>query len=75
MTQAGDRIYGEFGVPAERAAIVFISASAQDARAFRELVDGNRWLVVNVPDLAGARAVIDKLRPRLVVCDTRISVD
>jgi DNA-binding NtrC family response regulator len=72
MTQAGERIYGEFGAPAERAAIVFISASAEDARAFRELVDGNRWLVVNVPDLIGAWAVIDKLRPRLVVCDTRI---
>jgi len=72
MTQAGERIYGEFGAPAERAAILFVSASAEDARAFRELVDRVRWLVVNVPDLAGARAVIDKLHPRLVVCDTGI---
>ena len=71
MTHAGERIYREFG-GMERVAIVFISASAEDARAFRELVDGNRWLVVNVPDLTGARAVIDKLRPRLVVCDTKI---
>jgi DNA-binding response OmpR family regulator len=51
---------------------VFVSASAGDARTFRELVDGSRWLVVNVPDLIGARAVIDKLRPQLVVCDTEI---
>ena len=56
----------------QRAAIVFVSASAEDARTFRELVDSRRWLVVNVPDLAGAKAVIDKLRPRLVVCDTEI---
>ena len=27
---------------------------------------------MNVPDLIGALAVIDKLRPRLVVCDTEI---
>jgi DNA-binding NtrC family response regulator len=70
MTQAGDG-YLKL-LEAERAAIVFVSASAGDARAFRELVDGNRWLVVNVPDLIGARAAIDKLHPRLVVCDTRI---
>jgi DNA-binding NtrC family response regulator len=56
----------------QRAPIVFVSASAEDARAFRELVDSSRWLVVNVPDLAGAKAVIDKLRPRLVMCDTEI---
>ena len=48
MTQAGDRIYGEFGVPAERAAIVFISVSAQDARAFRELVDGRSAHIARV---------------------------
>jgi DNA-binding response OmpR family regulator len=56
----------------ERAAIVFVSASAEDARAFREIAGGSRWLIVNVPDLVGAQAVIDKLRPRLVVCDTEI---
>ena len=56
----------------QRAAIVFVSASAGDARTFRELLDGSRWLVVNVPDLIGARAVIEKLRPQLVVCDTDI---
>ena len=63
MIQAGEQ---------QRAPIVFVSASAEDARTFRELVDGTRWLVVNVPDLAGANAVIDKLRPRLVMCDTEI---
>ena len=63
MIQAGEQ---------QRAPIVFVSASAEDARTFRELVDGRRWLVVNVPDLAGAQAVIDKLRPRLVMCDTEI---
>jgi DNA-binding response OmpR family regulator len=57
---------------AEREAIVFVSASAGDARALREIAGLSRWLVVNVPDLAGARAVVDKLRPRLVVCDTEI---
>jgi len=60
------------GSETERAAIVFVSASAEDARAFREIGGGSRWLVVNVPDLAGAQAVIDKLHPRLVVCDTEI---
>jgi DNA-binding response OmpR family regulator len=73
MTQSGERIDREFGgAGTERAWIVFISASAEDARAFREVVDSSRWLVVNVPDLIGARAVIDKLHPRLVVCDTEI---
>jgi DNA-binding NtrC family response regulator len=73
MMQAEEWILREFGgTVAERAAIVFVSASAEDARAFREIVDGSRRLVVNVPDLIGAQAVIDKLRPRLVVCDTEI---
>jgi DNA-binding response OmpR family regulator len=73
MMQAEERILREFGgTVAERAVIVFVSASAEDARAFREIVDGSRRLVVNVPDLIGAQAVIDKLRPRLVVCDTEI---
>jgi DNA-binding NtrC family response regulator len=73
MTQGGERIDQEFGGPGtERAAIVFVSASAEDARAFREIVVGSRWLVVNVPDLIGAQAVIEKLRPPLVVCDTEI---
>jgi hypothetical protein len=52
--------------------IVFVSASAEDARAFREIVGCAHWLVVNVPDLTGAQAVIDKVHPRLVVCDTEI---
>ena len=73
MMQSGEDSYREFGrAGTERAAIVFVSVSAEDARAFREIVGDSRWLVVNVPDLMGARAVIDKLRPRLVVCDTEI---
>lgn len=55
----------------DRATIVFVSASAEDARTFREIVESH-WLVVNVPDLIGAQAVVEKLRPRLVVCDTEI---
>jgi DNA-binding response OmpR family regulator len=73
MIQAEERIErGSELTETQRAAIVFVSASAEDARAFRALAGGSRWLVVNVPDLTGARAVIDKLRPRLVVCDTVI---
>jgi hypothetical protein len=73
MMQGGQRICQELGgAGTERAAIVFVSASAEDARAFREIIDSSRWLVVNVPDLIGAQAVIDKLRPRLVLCDTEI---
>lgn len=63
MTQAGEQ---------QRAVIVFVSASVEDARAFREILDSSRRLVVNVPDLTGAQAVIDKLHPRLVVCDAEI---
>jgi len=71
--QAGERIHQtSVGPGTERPAIVFVSASADDARAFREIVDPSRWLVVNVPDLIGARAVIEKLRPKLVVCDAEI---
>jgi DNA-binding NarL/FixJ family response regulator len=55
-----------------RAALVFVSASAADARALREAAGADRWLVVNVPDLIGARAVIEKLGPALVLCDTEI---
>lgn len=61
---------GGFGT--DRAAIVFVSASVEDARALWEFLDADRWLVVNVPDLIGARAVIDKLHPQLVLCDTEI---
>jgi DNA-binding NarL/FixJ family response regulator len=71
--QSRDRINQEFGrAGTERAAIVFVSASVEDARAFREIAGGSRWLVVNVPDLIGGQAAIDKLRPRLVVCDIEI---
>ena len=73
MMQAEERIdRGSEPTGTERAAIVFVSASADDARAFRALAGGSRWLIVNVPDLAGARVVIDKLHPRFVVCDTGI---
>jgi len=73
MNQAEEPIHREFvGAVAERTVIVFVSASAEDARAFREIAGGSLWMVVNVPDLIGAQAVIDKLRPRVVVCDTEI---
>jgi DNA-binding NtrC family response regulator len=73
MTQPGEPIHRDFvGAVAERAVIVFVSASAEDARAFREILDNTRRLVVNIPDLTGAQAVIDKFHPRLVVCDTEI---
>jgi DNA-binding response OmpR family regulator len=52
--------------------IVLVSPSAEEARAFRAIVDSSRRLVVNVPDLIGAQAVIDRFHPRLVVCDTEI---
>ena len=72
VIQAEEQSEWKFGAAGpECPAIVFISASAEDARAFRAIV-ASRWLVVNVPDLAGAQAVIDKLRPALVVCDTEI---
>src|ERR1035438_9855151 len=73
MRQAGVWIHREAGAAeTERAAMVLVSASAGDARALREIIDSAGWLVVNVPDLAGARAVIEKLHPRLVACDTEI---
>lgn len=57
---------------AERLPVVFVSASAEDACAFRESIDPRRSLIVNVPDLAGAQAVIDKICPALVLCDVEI---
>ncbi len=60
------------GTGIERDAIVFVSPSIDDARALRQIVDPAGWMVVNVPDLTGARAVIDRLRPALVICDTEI---
>ncbi len=66
-------IQREFGAAeTTRPAIVFISTSVEDAHAFRDILSGSSWLVVNVADLVGAYAVIDKLRPRVVVCDTEI---
>ncbi len=59
-------------IGAGRLPIVFVSASAEDARVFREIADPTRSLVVNVPDLTGARVVIDKLCAGLVACDTEI---
>jgi DNA-binding response OmpR family regulator len=71
--QSGERIHPDFvGAVAERAVIVLVSASVEDARAFRAIVGSSRRLVVNVPDLIGAQAVIDKFHPRLIVCDTEI---
>ena len=61
---------GQFG--AGRAVIVFVTASVEDACALWEQAESRGWMVVNVPDLKGARAVIEKIRPALVVCDTEI---
>jgi hypothetical protein len=55
-----------------RVPIVFVSASAEDARSFREIAGDPGRLIVNVPDLTGALATIAKLRPALVACDTEI---
>jgi DNA-binding response OmpR family regulator len=54
------------------ALIVFVSSSGADAQAFRQIVGSSGQLVVNVPDLCGAIAVIERRRPDLVVCDTEI---
>lgn len=56
----------------QRVPIVFVSSSAKDAHSLREFLDGNRWLLVNVPDLSAAQSVIEKLSPGLIVCDTEI---
>ena len=67
------RSHREFAGPGtERAMIVFVSTSAEDARPFRDIVGRSNWLVVSVPDLTAARAAIEQLRPRWVVCDTEI---
>jgi DNA-binding NtrC family response regulator len=55
-----------------RVPVVFVSASTEDARVFREIADASRSLVVNVPDLTGAHAVMEKLCAGLVACDTEI---
>ena len=65
----------EFGigwVPTQRVPVVFVASSAKDAQSLRELLDARRWLLVNVPDLTAAQAVIEKLSPGLIVCDTDI---
>ncbi len=51
--------------------ILFVSASVEDACSLRHIAGEGR-IIVNVPDLAGAEAVIGKLRPSLVLCDTEI---
>jgi hypothetical protein len=56
----------------DREAIVFVTGSVEDACALWEQADSRGWMVVNVPDLRGAYAVIDKVRPALVVCDVEI---
>jgi AmiR/NasT family two-component response regulator len=62
---------GNGRVGTKRLPVVFVSASAADAQELREIT-GREWLVVNVPDLTGAVAVIEKLRPEVVVCDTDV---
>lgn len=61
-----------FSLGVGRVPVVFVSASTEDARVFHEIADARRSLVVNVPDLTGARAVIEKLCVGLVACDTEI---
>ncbi len=56
----------------DRVPIVLVSASGADAQSFREFVGRPSRLIVNVPDLRGAAAAIEKLRPALVLCDTDI---
>lgn len=73
MAQRAERIDRGLGsLGTGRLPMVFVSASTEDARALREIAGSSRSLVVNVPDLTGARAVIDKLCPSLVLCDTEI---
>lgn len=59
-------------IGAGREMILFVSASAEDARILQQLLDATSWVVVNVPDLSGARAVLEKQRLKLVVCDVDI---
>ncbi len=51
---------------------MFVSGSTSDAQVFRRIVASSGRLVVNVPDLQGAVAVIEKVSPAIVVCDTEI---
>ncbi len=55
-----------------RVPIVFVSSSVADADAFRSMAGSSDRLIVNMPDLTGARAAIEKLRPELVLCDTEL---
>jgi hypothetical protein len=64
--------YGIGWIGAQRYPAVFVASSAKDAHSLRHLLDGSRWLLVNVPDLAAAQPVIRKLSPRLIICDTEI---
>jgi len=64
--------YGIGWIAAQRCPAVFVASSAKDAHSLRHLLDGSRWLLVNVPDLAAAQPVIRKLSPRLIICDTEI---
>lgn len=57
---------------AGRELVLFVSASVEDACLFRQLVDAACWMVVNVSDLSGACAVLEKRHPKLVVCDADI---
>lgn len=62
----------EVGVGSQRPIIVLVSASAAAGHAFREAFGLRGAVCVNVPDLTGARAVIAKVHPAVVVCDTEI---
>jgi hypothetical protein len=49
--------------------IVFVSKSAADDRALREIAGQITSVIVSVPDIDSAREAIGMLGPRLVVCD------
>ena len=72
IVQAERSIPETSGIGSERPVILFVSASVATARAFREALGPGPAVCVNVSDLTGARAVIAKNRPKVVVCDTDI---
>jgi DNA-binding NtrC family response regulator len=63
----------DFGwLGAGRELVLFVSASVEDARTLQALLGTASWTVVNVPDLSGALAVLEKRRLKLVVFDVDI---
>lgn len=62
--------FGWLGAGGER--VLFVSASVADAQSLQALLSAASWMVVNVPDLSGAIAVLRKHRLKLVVFDADI---